>query len=163
MDISVTLAKFVLNLLKPKDMIAFGVECLTSNYDTPSLRILAGLNENDSDQVVDRFQQGVGEMGQRFPEKESAGILIAKDYSKKILTGELTPYEGAKKIWKELYCTLNEPKWLEYFAGAASEIEDMPGRYKNDSGMCRKLIGEYESEIVKYAREISGSSSRVKE
>lgn len=154
MDINLLLSRFVLNLITPKEMINLGIDCLTRDIESESLNVLAGLSESETDKVKKYFAESIKEIGGEFPDKSVAGLVVAKDYAQKIVTGQWLPYEGARNIWIDLYDLLDRPKWLEYFMGAISEIDDIPGRYGKDSPMCKEIIKKYEDGIVSHAQEV---------
>ena len=118
------------------------------------MNVLAGLSELEADKVKKYFSESIKEIGSEFPDKSVAGLVVAKEYAQKIVKGQWRPYEGARNIWIDLYDPLGSPKWLGYFMGAISEIDDIPKRYGKDSPMCKEIIKKYEDGIVSHAQEI---------
>lgn len=61
--------------------------------------------------------------GIEIPTLENAAVIKAQDIAKRIVKGELTPYEGARFIWIEL-SYLEKAGRLTPFVADASEYED---------------------------------------
>ena len=93
---------------------------LTSPHSTE----LAGMNKPTLRESRQLFLEAVSDLGIRVPDAREATICLAKDISKKIISGSITPYEGARKIWWELSNVEGADERLLVFSGLASEIED---------------------------------------
>jgi hypothetical protein len=74
------------------------------------------------------------ELGQSpITDTEAAGIRLAKRTSEQILSGTISPYDGANLIWRSIYYALGQPDELVPFVGLASEWEDhLPLRKRYD-------------------------------
>jgi len=79
---------------------ALGTEALLDNYDSESLRILAGLDEKTAeDEVMFYFKRSLRELGILLPEVKEAIYILSKEVACKIISGELEEYDGGRLIW----------------------------------------------------------------
>ena len=124
MNIDTILAKHALGLMPVGELTSIAVDAIQAGYDSPSLRQLAGTNEHDTEEVHRLFAKAILELGLRVPPAAEAGLTLAQAIAKEVLAGVVTPYEGAKRIWDQVYTRLPELKQLKPFVGLASEYED---------------------------------------
>ena len=82
-------------------------------------------------------------------------MVLARQYPQQIIEGSISPYEGARKIWREVANELETPSQLLLnFVGAASELEDLPERTLQDGHARTKYKADLEATIVSSAREV---------
>ena len=126
MDLNIAAAWLALGKLRSEDAIAAASSALDRGVYSESLGLLL-------------YEQ---------PVWSEVGPLFTTALSELIITGETSPYEGARRIWWEV---ANEPgadSSLLAFVGLASEWEDSP-RYRP----------EYEADIMEEAqRLVSGKA-----
>jgi len=122
-------ANIVLGLTITDTLPNVAERALMDGYDSPSLRILAGLTKSEvTEEAIPYFKKALSELGVSLPLKRDAVLLLANQVAKQILQGNIKPYEGAKKIWKlELILESNQDFHdLDPFIYTASEWEDRP-------------------------------------
>src|SRR5262245_50935256 len=93
-------ANLVLGLSVSSRLPRRAEEWLLEGYDSPSLRMLAGLTEKDIDQAVPLFKKAVMELGWPLPDRLEAVKSLSRQVARQILSGEVQPYEGSKRIWE---------------------------------------------------------------
>lgn len=78
----------------------------------------------------------------------------AIEISKSIISGDLDPYEGAMKVWKEILDYLEEriPEDLWSFKSNASAIEDIIWNFENGGEENKKLIKSCKMEVVEASK-----------
>jgi hypothetical protein len=58
------------------------------------------------------------------PRRDEAVRIIAREFARQIIVAEISPYEGARRIWEELAWETGADSSLMIFVGLASEWED---------------------------------------
>lgn len=150
MNIDTILAKHVLDLLHVEELPGFALDAIQAGYDSPSLRQLAGTSEHDTEEAHKLFAKALSELGLPAPPAPKAGLTLARDIAKEVLSGAIPPYEGAKRIWDHVYTRLPELKQLRPFVGLASEYED-DAEHRDDYS--RQIIEKCKSLIAQEAKE----------
>ncbi len=79
-----------------------------------------------------------------MPDRAAAVRRLARDFARRIVSGEIPPYEGARAIWRELAWEPEAGDALLPFIGLASEWEDRP-----------EFRREYEADILQAARALA--------
>lgn len=101
------------------------------------------------------FERSLMELGVPTQGHDQAGKQIATQYAEQIVSGELSPREGAGRIWSEI--TLNEETAGEFsrfliFTGLASECDDFAdGAVTGDlerKEYYLRLLSECEQQII---------------
>lgn len=120
-------AEVVIGLLLSEDLSEAAALVLGDDYDSPALRMLAGLTVAEPDEARALFDRALVEFDVPIPTKGEAVMRLARRTAERIIDGTATPYEGAKQIW-ELSLRLQEEHLseLDSFVYAASEWEDRP-------------------------------------
>ena len=130
-------ARWVLGLIPSDDLPNIATQALSAGIESKSLAELAGLTGNETDEARKLFEQVLNELGGEGMKTADALKHYAKIVSTSILASEITPLEGAKRIWQT---TLNAsvPGFhdLDGFIYAASELEDRP----EDKALFEKTI-----------------------
>ncbi|MEZ4287768.1 MAG: hypothetical protein R3A47_06405 [Polyangiales bacterium] len=118
-------SKYVLGLLCEDDLPTLATRALEGGQDSPSMRELAGLTHSEIDEAVETFRRALEEQKNDLPSKREAVIWLAKRLSAQIINATISPYDGAKRIWRLSLRAPNEhfPE-LDSFIYAASEWED---------------------------------------
>ncbi|MDD3609287.1 MAG: hypothetical protein PHI49_06005 [Halothiobacillaceae bacterium] len=85
---------------------------------------------------------------------------LAKATAKKIVSGELSEYEGGMKIWKEVIDKLGSrcPDDLWPFKSNASAIEDIKWNVEQGGNGNESLILQCEQEIIMAARNLANQA-----
>ena len=155
MDMKDASGFYVMGHFRGDDLPPIATDALAEGFDSASLRVLAGEMNPAMSDAGPLFERSLAEIGLRLPTKQEAALIIGKHYARRILRGDLTPYEGAVRIWYNVSNRLSAPcQVLLHFVGAASEIEDIPER-GHLPWTRRRLIRQYEEDIKKSARELT--------
>jgi hypothetical protein len=131
--------------------IAF--DALAEGYDSPSLRALAGVTNPIMSEVEPLFRKALEELGIPIPDYSDSGKSVALYYAKAILSGDVSPYEGARTLWN-LY---NDDRVeihneLLIFVGLASEYEDAEIYLNNGNLEYKKYLTELTEQIILEAK-----------
>lgn len=139
-------AKMALGLISPEDLPSVAVDALEDGCDSSSLRILAGLTKAEIGEARQLFDRLLAELHVPRVSRREAVERLARESAKEILSGEISPYQGAKRIWQLSLCLHEEhlPD-LDSFVYGASEWEDRPeDRHAFEAGIvdaARELVG----------------------
>ena len=117
-------AMYVLGTLAAGDLPAVAVDALEAGYDSPSLRQLASTSRFDTDGLGNLFTKTLNELGVPIPSPSEAGLELARRIAESITRGTVSPYDGARQIWEEVYTRFPQLAELRPFVGFASEYED---------------------------------------
>lgn len=89
MDFKKLLAKFVTNNLTSRELPEIAEIGIQQGLDAPSLRILAGLGNNEKvDEIDHYFEKALNELSIQLPEKREAALIYAAAIVDDILSGE---------------------------------------------------------------------------
>ncbi len=124
MNIDTILARHSLGLLPVEELPDLALNAIQAGYDSPSLRQLAGASAHDTEEAHRLFAKALHELGLPVPPAPEAGLTLARDVARRVLSGAIAPYEGAKRIWDHVYTRFPDLKQLKPFVGLASEYED---------------------------------------
>jgi hypothetical protein len=141
-NLEIAAARLALGRLTSEEALAASSEALDRGVYSESLGLLA-YEEPVWSQVGPLFERALTELRIAIPSRQAASLIIAREYARRIVAGEVSPYEGARRIWWEV---ANEPGAdlsLLAFVGLASEWEDAPAHRP-----------DYEGDIVKEARRL---------
>ena len=127
MGVQEAIRLFVLGQLLADDLPGVAWQALDEGYDSPALRQLAGAMGCDVQENRAIFLKALDELELTLPEPTEAALAFAKAFASEILAGTISPYEGAKRIWLDVYNRFPEMTELRVFVGLASEFEDDPG------------------------------------
>lgn len=128
MELLLAQALWVLEFLPDEHLPQeIGVKGLESGLDTETLRILASLMPNEALEAHQLFENVLKEFGLPVLGKADAARVYARAISKQILSAELSPYDGANRLW-DASIRVNDPRFhdLDTFVYAASELESRP-------------------------------------
>ena len=90
-----------MGLLASEEYIDWAGEMLVKGFDSPSLRILAGLNNFTSGfEVEDRFKRSIQELGFELPERQAALRAYSCAVAKRIVAGKQPAKEGLHALYK---------------------------------------------------------------
>ena len=119
-------ARVLLDELDVEAMPAWAVQALQAGLDCPALLELAGMRPGELMYVPAAVTTVLEELGVPHLTEQQARWELAYAWAEAMLTGELTPYEAAHRIWHDAWHRLGHPQQLSVFAGEASEWEDNP-------------------------------------
>jgi hypothetical protein len=93
--------KRALDKAHAEDYIDWAGEMLVQDYDSPSLRILAGLNrQNNTFEAQDYFSRCVKELRLNEPEPEAAVREYACEIAQQIIDEQITAQEGVRALYQ---------------------------------------------------------------
>ena len=110
MNLDTILARHVLSLLPVQELPGLALNAIQAGHDSPSLRQLSGASEHDTEEAHRLFAKALRELGLPVPSVPEAGLTLARDIAREVLSGDIAPYEGAKQIWDHVYTRLPELK-----------------------------------------------------
>lgn len=149
-------ARWTLGKLASEDVPWLAQDALSTGYDGPSIRRLAGMLNPVKADVEPLLSSFFGELGQ--PEslsQDQAALILACYVAEAIVAGREEPYEGARCIWWEIANAVDPtPDRLISFVGEASEYEDC-SPYDERGKQLRKVI---EQQITSDARDLLASA-----
>lgn len=98
------ISRFVTGDISLRSLPDIAIQALEQNLDTPSLRILAGLSENENEFVIDKyFKDTLKELSIDLPDKRQAAIEVGLAIAEEIFAGRQEVFEGVQKIkWKSI-------------------------------------------------------------
>src|SRR3989339_733152 len=130
MDLLLKIAEFSAGKIDYHQLPEIATEALCANYDSESLRILAGFDKSTVEyEVMFYFKKVLKELKIKLPDVEEAILLLSKDIAGRIISKNISEYDGSKLIegllekWPNGYS--NVPNILWSFKCFASEIEDL--------------------------------------
>jgi hypothetical protein len=93
------ISRFVTGDIGVRSLPNIALEALEGELDTPSLRILAGLSENENEFVIEKyFKDTLKELSIELPEKRQAAIDFGLAIAEDIIEGREKIFEGVQKI-----------------------------------------------------------------
>jgi len=119
-------ARWVLGLIPSQALPKIATHALEAGLDSPALRELAGELYPTLGASGPLFEQILDEVGIDIPDRSRAGLVLARAYAAQITDGTLSPYEGARKIWRIQIEVALRPE-LDSFVYWASEWQDADG------------------------------------
>jgi hypothetical protein len=126
MDIELAEAMWRLGVLPPEALPGLAREALEQGLEGPSLEALAELHAPTRLQAGGLFEEALSEIGRPPMSLPDAGLRLAQDLAAKILTGELTPQEGAHRIVWDVWDRCRELERLGVFVTLEEALEKQP-------------------------------------
>jgi hypothetical protein len=80
------------------DLPTLASEALVTGWDSPSLRLLAGLDGVDPRDARDVFLRAISELGRQLPAPELAAAQLTRFYADQVLDGAVEPIRAATAI-----------------------------------------------------------------
>lgn len=157
MDAKLTSAFFSLDLLKTDDLPNIAIGFLENGLESYSLAILAGEKEPNPFEARSLFKKALIELDINIPTYDDAIRDIVQYYCQTIISGNKTPYEGAKSILDDVYKKLEDDKELLTFIGLISEFDDFSDDIRLDyygEEYCKNIRSGVEEQIKQEAQRI---------
>jgi hypothetical protein len=145
-------AQWILGILSPESMVQFACQALEADIDSPSLCQLAGEIKPTHWTVQPLFERIISELGLELLSKDQANLIVARNWAKKIVSGEVSPYDGAKGIWRECCHTLRSGDRFVIISCSASEYEDLQLVRPGSPEHYDRLIRICEDDILEEAK-----------
>ena len=102
------------------------LRALADGYDGPALRELAEFPWATRRDVGDLFDIALSEMGRPVLSDREAGLRLAREVASGIVSGGIDPYEGARRIWWDIWERSGRPEELIPFVALSGQYEDEP-------------------------------------
>jgi len=158
-DIRLARARWLLGLLHPEPLVEFACDALEADVDSPSLRILAGEIQPTRETLEPLFRRVLEELGCEPLDELQARGLVAQSWATQIVAGAVTPYDGAKAIWRECCDVMGPRTRLDAFLSLASEHEDFRFAQLSTPAAYASEIRQCEQQIVQEARDLLRDSA----
>ena len=104
MDMRSATNELVLGNISAAALPQIGLGVLASGVDSPSLRQLAVMEGCDSIEIERVFAKTIAELGIQMPSRSDAAMASARQIACDVLGKRLSPYDGAKTIWRKSVC-----------------------------------------------------------
>lgn len=123
------LARRMLGRITPLDLPGVATEALVEGIDSPSLRVLAGLDIGPAlgGERDEYFRKACSELGLHFGDRKEAAIYLRELYLEDIRSGRVSPEEGCRKIVWEVYYSVYDLFEGEGFVGEPFGIAELVG------------------------------------
>jgi hypothetical protein len=118
--------------LPAEELVEIAGQALLDGWDSPSLRVLAGLVGVELDRARPRFEQALTELGLGVATHERGWRLLAVHTAQQLLNGEIPPPRALEALGRTAWEELGHPDQLSVFARLWSEwdYEDDWASYK---------------------------------
>lgn len=143
MELPIAAAWCALGRLTTEDAIDAAHAALNRGVYTEALGAVT-FTEPKWSEIGPLFTQALGELCGGVPDRATAIRRLARDFARRIVTGEMPPYEGARAVWWELACEPEVGDSLLHFIWMACEWEDHP-----------EFRWQYDADILQAARELA--------
>lgn len=112
--------------MEPREFADWAVMQIGAGKETPHLQMLASeFQANSITDVEPDFRRALDELGWEFPDKSEAIRRYAESILRKIVSGEIKPFEGCSQLY--MMCSYADyPEYLQNWNGLYWAKEDMP-------------------------------------
>lgn len=130
-DLELIALEWAAGLLPPERLPQIAVDLLGAGFDSPTLRIIAGLLPAETSDAHDQFERALRELGHAHTRPEGRrGLLLVREFAARMVDGRIPPYHGARAIW-QLWLDYEDPDWpvvprLDAFPIGYDEWEQLP-------------------------------------
>ena len=153
MSIQEKIYRNVLRVIPVHELQECAEALAAQGLDSPSLTRLLILDSPYSEDTRALFEKAAQELGYAIPKKEEAVNGLVQGVAESIVKGELSEYEGAMKIWKEVLDALEKiPDDLWVFKSEASLIEDCLADFEEHGSDHTDLINASKAKIMSAAK-----------
>ncbi len=131
-------AKWVLGLIPSEALPRIATDALEDGLDSPSLRDLAGDLHPTLGAAGPLFEKILYEIGVGIPDRSRAGLVLARACATQIRDGTLSPYEGARQIWRiqiDVEGLMSELGPFVYWASEWQEADSPARRQQCETGI----------------------------
>ena len=136
-----SISNYVLENISTKDLPKIGVIALIENYESESICILAGMNENDNSFEINQyFENSINELKIKLPTKIEAAKILTKYYLKQIVENPDSAYELMIILDNDIYKQIDWKENNKKYVGEELNIEKLFTWYReiqdwNDNSM----------------------------
>lgn len=143
-DLDCILSAYTLNVFSSDRLPGMAASLLEAGHDTPSLRLLAGLERDQSRTASELLLRALQELGRTLPTEDAAARYWARRLADSILNGSRSPLEGARQIHQTCGWRIDP---LPDQIGPFIYILDMW-----DEGQV--IVQEFDAEVIRLAKEL---------
>jgi hypothetical protein len=133
-------------------IVDWAVDALVAGWDSPSLRVLAGLEKPPNEFEVDRYVTQVAqELRIDIPNRRGLGELYALVIARDLVDGAAPPYEGSRelrRLWLVLGCPTSLQPWSMYEDGFELARDGIYGS-----------VGDVERDIINEAKRMLAAAA----
>lgn len=158
-ELRLVVARWKLGQLRGEELPAIAVRALEAGFESAALAQLALMRQPTLRDAEPHLREALRDLGIREPDRHAAGMWLARYFAARIDSGELTPYEGARRIWQDVAAVIGSPESLHPFVSAASEIEDYRLVRPGAPAEYDRRIAECEAEIRVRAKALLDAAS----
>lgn len=151
MDVRRIAAELEFGWAPARRVVLWATDALGNGSDSPSLRILAGLSDGDSDEAGDLFIAALKEMDIRLPDSSALRDHLVRCVAEDVVGGRMTPRVGCERIGELFRLRQHRP------AGAESRMEDLCGLLQ-DPGHYGVTTESVTHEILEVAAELASTT-----
>lgn len=153
MDIREQICRNVLGIISVQDLQKCAEALAAQGLDSPGLTQLLISDSPYSEDTRVLFEKAAKELGHEIPTKAEAVSGLVRGLAESIVNGELSEYEGALKIWKEVLCALEKiPDDLWVFKSEASLIESCMTDFEEHGSDHTALVEVSQANIMSAAK-----------
>ena|GEM_PF-946464 len=97
------IAQYILNEQTSSALPSIAMQGLEEGYETPSLIMLAGCNDNENPFLINQYFQGLlHELSLNSLDKKQAALFLVNSTVDKIVSNQIDVYEGCDFIFKQI-------------------------------------------------------------
>ena len=149
--VAIAAAKLTLGQLSGEEVHAVAMNALLTGIDCEEVLVLVDMRKPFAFDLEELFIRLIDKLGVKLPNVQEATLRVAREVATRIISGSVTPYDGARHIWWKLANLEGCDQRLNVFVGLASEIEDC---------ISEETRAEYVLDIVREARALLVEDSR---
>src|ERR1043166_2761635 len=123
-EIRALLANLWLGIAEPRCLVDWATDQLVAGQDSPHLRILAGLNGNDREEIQAFFAKALTDLGIPLPDREQCLIYRCGDVARDILKGAISPLT-AFNLLGQITMEVKYPAVLRCWTQLETDLEAM--------------------------------------
>jgi hypothetical protein len=163
MNIKLASAFLALGILKGEMLAKVASDALEAGIYSESLAELASVANTTLRDHEGLFIKSLNELNIKLMVPQDAALLISRDHASKIISGDVTPYNGAKSISSDIAYNIEPvPPEIEVFIALEDQYADFSDSVRLDyygEEYCNKVRKEMELEIIKAANILVSKSA----
>jgi hypothetical protein len=163
LSIATVFGRRAMNRVSAADYVEWATGMLVDGHDTPTLRVLAGLDERGSAfEAEEYFRRVLREL--QIPEPDEAGKMraYACDLARQIVSGTLAAEEGVRALYQVCLATGYAPQfmvWL-YLDDALDSIKAGDYPYTYETATADSYAGIVKMEARRFIEQMAAEDGR---
>jgi hypothetical protein len=157
MNLNLIAAYWRLKRLPGEKLPEIAQEALEQGLDSVSLRILAGEQNATISEQGALFEQILSELNTEIPSQREAVRCIVHYHAQNIISGNVSPVQGAEQISAVAYELIDAPHRLSVFAVLIDnydEFNEECQKLRYGEEYCTNALKEIEKSIIAEAKEL---------